>query len=43
MRAVGIAGEGIEVVPVEHDVDTRVLAAQHGIADESVLRRVLRL
>src|ERR1700739_3787199 len=43
MRAVGIAVEREEMVPVEDDVDADVLAAASGVAEFAVLRGLLRL
>jgi hypothetical protein len=43
MRAVVVAAERIEVIPVEGDIDARVLRAQYGIAQESIVCGVLGL
>src|SRR6516225_3511421 len=43
MRAVGIAVEREEMVPIESDVDADVLTAANGVADIAVMRGQLRL
>jgi hypothetical protein len=43
VRAVGVAIQREEVVPVEGHVDAHVLAASDGVADVTVARGVLRL